>query len=76
MTLSTAYPVVRGGSLQADSTGHYYSPAATGTYTVSATAPGYSTSSAQARVRTGITVTVDLALQTAEAKVYLPLVRK
>jgi len=76
LSVVTSYPVVLGTELAADSDGHYSLPAAPHTYTVTASALGYQSTSQQVTVQAGVTVTVNLSLTPWPFAVYLPLVAK
>jgi sugar lactone lactonase YvrE len=76
VTVVRGYPLVGGRQVMADGSGQFDTAAAAGTYTVTASAPGYGRRSAQVTVETGVTTTVNLALPAVKASIYLPIVRK
>lgn len=74
LAVVTGPPVVLGAEQTAGDDGAYALSAASGTYTVTASAPGYQSVFQQVTVQADVTVTVDLALMPWAAAVYLPLI--
>lgn len=75
LSVVSGYPVVLGAQVAAGGDGRYSLPAAPRAYTVTASAPGRSSSSAPVTVSAGSTVTLDFQLG-PPARVYLPVVLK
>lgn len=73
LSVITGYPVVLGAEFVVDGDGSYSARAAPRTYTVIASAPGYGSASQRVTVSTGITLTVNFALEPL-SRTYLPLV--
>jgi hypothetical protein len=74
LSVVTGYPLVLGALRTADGDGNYSVPAAPRTYTITASATGYRSTSQQVTVQADATVIVDLGLTPWSAFVYLPLV--
>lgn len=62
LSVVTSFPMVMGAQFLADASGHYTTPAAPRSYTITASAPGYRAASAPVSVSAGMTATVDLRL--------------
>jgi sugar lactone lactonase YvrE len=74
LTVVAGPPLILGVRHVTGDNGVYRLPAAPGTYTVTASAPGYRPASRQVSVQADVTVTVNLALMPWAAAVCLPLI--
>jgi sugar lactone lactonase YvrE len=73
LSVVSDYPILLGDQVMAEGDGRYSLPAAPRAYTVTASAPGRSSSSAPITVTAGSTMTLDFLLDPA-AKLYLPVI--
>lgn len=76
LSVVTSFPMVLGTQFLAGASGHYTTPAAPRSCTITASAPGYRAASAQASVSAGKTVTVDLHLTRWPFSVFLPVLAR